>query len=178
MAEWVSHVCLAYALFTAAGWYLDWLDKRWVVVGVVGSILPDLDRLGLLVSGDSITAATGVPFEWAGINSVGGAVVLSAIGALLFERRSHRRRGFLLLLAGACSHLLADLPQRYADGLMLTNKYLFPLPAWRPPTPGWYVSADRWVAVVAVAVALVVFLADRYRTATVAVDDHDRQPAQ
>jgi len=177
MAEWVSHVCLAYALFTVAGWYVDWLDGRWIAVGVVGSILPDLDRLDLVVSGDSITAATGVPFEWAGINSVGGAVVLSAIGALLFARPSHQRRGFLLLLAGAFSHLLADLPQRYADGLMLTNKYLFPLPAWRPPTPGWYVSADRWVAGVALLVALVVFLADRYRTsATVA--DADRRPAQ
>jgi len=177
MAEWVSHVCLAYALFTATGWYVDWLDSRWIAVGVVGSILPDLDRLDLLVSGDRITAITGIPFEWAGINSVGGAVVLSAIGALLFARPSHQRRGFLLLLAGAFSHLLVDLPQRYADGLMLTNKYLFPLPAWRPPTPGWYVSADRWVAGVALLVALVVFLADRYRTsATVA--DADRRPAQ
>ena len=164
MAEWVSHVCLAYALFTAAGWAVDWLDGRWVVVGIVGSILPDLDRLELVVSGDLITAATGVPFEWYGINTVGGAVVLSAIGALLFEHHRDRRRGFLLLLSGAFSHLLVDLPQRYADGLMLTNKYLFPLPPWRPPTPGWYVSADRWVAVVALLVALIVFGVDRYRT--------------
>ncbi|WP_253737743.1 metal-dependent hydrolase [Halohasta salina] len=171
MAEWVSHVCLAYALFTVAGWAVDWLDGRWIAVGVVGSILPDLDRLDLVVSDEFITAATGVPFEWAGINSIGGAVVLSAIGALLFTRPSHQRRGFLLLFAGACSHLVVDLPQRYADGLMLTNKYLFPLPPWRPPTPGWYVSADRWVAVVAVAVALVVFLVDRYRSSAATVGD-------
>ena len=177
MAEWVSHVFFAYALFTAAGWSVDWLDAKWVAVGVVGSILPDLDRLDLVVSGDRITAATGVPFEWAGINSVGGAVVLSAIGTLLFDRHRHQRRGFLLLMSGGLSHLVVDLPQRYADGLMLTNKYLFPLPPWRPPTPGWYVSADRWVAGVALAVALVVFLVDRYRTsATVA--DADRRPAQ
>jgi membrane-bound metal-dependent hydrolase YbcI (DUF457 family) len=161
MAEWVSHVFLGYALFTAAGWYVDWLDAKWVAVGVVGSILPDFDRLDLVVSGDLITAVTGIPFEWYGINSIGGVVVLSAIGALLFERRSHQRRGFLLLVSGGLAHLVADLPQQYADGLMLTNKYLFPLPAWRPPTPGWYVSADRWVAVVALTVALVVFLIDR-----------------
>jgi len=167
MAEWVSHVFFAYALFTAAGWSVDWLDAKWVAVGIVGSILPDFDRLDLLVSDDLITAATGIPFEWAGLNSIGGAVVLSAIGALLFERHRHQRRGFLLLLSGGLSHLVVDLPQRYADGLMLTNKYLFPLPAWRPPTPGWYVSADRWGAVVAIAVALVVFLVDRYRTPAV-----------
>ena len=164
MAEWVSHVCLAYALFTTVGWYVDWLDRRWVVVGIVGSVLPDLDRLELVVSGDLITAVTGVPFEWYGINTIGGTVVLSAVGALLFERHSDRRRGFLLLVTGGLSHLLVDLPQRYADGLMLTNKYLFPLPPWRPPTPGWYVSADRWVVVAALLVALVVFGVDRYRT--------------
>ena len=177
MAEWVTHVCLAYALFTVVGWSVDWVDRQWVAVGVVGSILPDLDRLDLLLSGDLITATTGIPFNWNGINSVGGTVVLSAIGALLFACRSDQRRGFSLLFAGALSHLLVDLPQRYADGLMLTNKYLFPLPAWRPPTPGWYVSADRWVAIVALLVALVVFGVDRYQTsATVA--DPDSQPAQ
>lgn len=169
MAEWVSHVFFAYALFTAAGWYVDWLDGRWIAVGIVGSILPDFDRLDLVVSGDLITAATGVPFEWYGLNSVGGVVVLSAIGTLLFDRHRHQRRGFLLLMSGGLSHLVVDLPQRYADGLMLTNKYLFALPAWRPPTPGWYVSADRWVAVVALGIALVVFLLDRYRTPEVAV---------
>lgn len=164
MAEWLTHVLLAYALFTVVGWYVDWLDSKWVAVGIVGSILPDLDRLDLLVSDDLITAVTGVPFDWSGINTLGGVVVLSAIGGLLFARRRHQRRGFLLLLSGAFSHLLVDLPQRYADGLLLTNKYLFPLPAWRASTPGWYVSADQWVVGVALVVALVVFGLDRYRT--------------
>jgi len=164
MAEWVTHVCLAYALFTVAGWYVDWLDDKWIAVGIIGSILPDLNRLRLLVSGDTITAVTGIPFAWGGLNSLGGALLLSAIGAMLFTTTSQQRRGFLLLFSGALSHLLVDLPQPYADGRMLTNVYLFPLPAWRPPTPGWYVSADRWVVGIALTVAVAVFLADRYRT--------------
>ncbi|ATW87963.1 hypothetical protein halTADL_1170 [Halohasta litchfieldiae] len=165
MAEWLTHVFLAYALFTVVGWSVDWLDAKWVAVGIVGSILPDLDRLDLVVSEELITAATGVPFEWSGINSLGGVVVLSAIGALLFEHGKNQRRAFVLLFSGSLSHLVVDLPQRYADGLMLTNTYLFPLPPWRPPTPGWYVSADQWVVVVALVVALVVFGIDRYRPA-------------
>jgi len=163
MAEWLTHIVLAYALFTAAGWYIEWLDRRWVAVGMVGSILPDLSRLDLVIDADRITAVFGVPFEWGGLHTLGGVVVLSAIGAVLFGTRTQQYRAFLCLFAGALSHLIVDLPQAYADGLMITNLYLFPLPAWRPPTPGWYVSADRWVVVVSLAVALPVFVVDYYR---------------
>lgn len=164
MAEWLTHIFIAYGLFTALGWYVDWLDERWIAVGVVGSVLPDLDRLELVVSDELITSVTGVPFDWSGLNTIGGMVLLSAIGAMLFKTSRQRWRGFWLLLGGTISHLLVDLPQQYADGLMLTNLYLFPLSSWRPPTPGWYVSADRWVVLVAFVVALAVFGVDHYRT--------------
>ena len=163
MAELLSHVLLAYAVFTAAGWYLEWLDERWVAVGMVGSILPDLSRLALVVADDRVTDLTGVTFAWDGLHTLGGALLLSVIGATLFARRRDQWRAFLMLFAGALSHLLVDLPQRYADGDMLTNLYLYPVSSWRPPTPGWYVSADRWVAVVALAVAAIVFVVDRYQ---------------
>ncbi|RQG99741.1 metal-dependent hydrolase [Natrarchaeobius oligotrophus] len=164
MAEWLTHVLIAYGLFTVCGWYVDWLDERWVAVGVVGSILPDLNRLDLVISDDLVTALLGVPFSWDGLHTIGGVTLLSAIGALLFATARQRRRAFVVLFVGGLSHLVVDLPQAYADGAMLTNLYLFPLTTWRPPTPGWYVSADRWVALVALAFALAVFLADRYRT--------------
>jgi len=163
MAEWLTHILLAYALFTVVGWYVEWLDEKWVAVGVVGSILPDLSRLDLLISDDFVSALLGIPFSWDGLHTLGGVVVLSAIGAVLFATRQQQYRAFLLLFAGALSHLVVDLPQAYADGLMITNLYLFPLPPWRFSTPGWYVSADRWVVVVSFAVALPVFLVDYYR---------------
>ena len=168
MAEWLTHVILAYALFTAAGWYIEWLDRKWVAVGMVGSILPDINRLDLLIGADQITALLGIPFDWGGLHTLGGAVVLSAIGAVLFATRTQQYRAFSLLFAGALSHLIVDLPQKYADGLMVTNQYLFPLPPWRVPTPGWYVSADRWVVIVSLAIALPVFVADYYRRQQVA----------
>ena len=163
MAELLTHVLVAYALFTAAGWYLEWLDARWVAVGMVGSILPDLNRLALFVPDDRMTDITGIAFDWGGLHTIGGALLLSAIGATLFARRRDQWRAFLVLFAGAVSHLIVDLPQRYADGNMLTNLYLYPVSSVRPPTPGWYVSADRWVAVVALAVAAIVFVVDRRR---------------
>jgi hypothetical protein len=90
-------------------------------------------------------------------------LLLSAIGTLMFDTARQRRRAGALLLGGSLSNLLLDLPQRYADGYMLTNEYLFPLPPWRVPTPGWYVSADRWLALSALGIAVVVFLLDRWR---------------
>jgi hypothetical protein len=164
MAEWLTHVFIAYALFTVLGWYVDWLDEQWIAVGIVGSVLPDLNRFHLVIADDRLTALTGIPFDWNGLNTVGGVVLLSAIGALLFGTSRRQWRGFVLLFGGSVSHLVVDLPQQYADGLMLTNLYLFPISSWRPPTPGWYVSADRWIVLVAFVIALAVFGLDYYRT--------------
>ncbi len=47
---------------------------------------------------------------------------------------------------------------------MLTNQYLFPLTTYRAPTPGWYVSADRWVLGISLLLGAVVYLPDRHRT--------------
>jgi membrane-bound metal-dependent hydrolase YbcI (DUF457 family) len=161
MADWLTHVFFAYAFFTVASWVVD-LPDRWVAVGLVGSVLPDLDRLALIAPANSASAALGVPFDWNGLHTLGGLLLLGGVGALLFERRRDQRRALALLYAGALSHLLVDLPQPYADGLTLTNLYLFPFSSWRTTTPGWYVSADRWVVAVAFTVALVAFLSDRY----------------
>ncbi len=163
MAEWVTHVLLAYAFFTVVSWYSEWIDEKWVAVAMVGSILPDLNRLDMVLSEDVVSYLLGVPFSWGGLHTVGGILVLSGIGALLFETRMQQRRAFGMLFAGALSHLVVDLPQRYADGRMILNSYAFPIPAPRPPTPGWYVSPDRWVAVVALVVAGTVFALDYYQ---------------
>jgi hypothetical protein len=163
MAEWLTHVCVAYAGGILAGWRLDWLDRRWVTVAMIGSILPDLNRLGLLVSDEQITAVIGLPFSWKGVHTLGSVLLLAGLGALVFDTPSRRRRAFGLLCCGGLSNIVLDLPQRYADGLALTNIYLFPLPPWRVPTPGWYVSADRWIVVLALGLAGIVSLADRIR---------------
>jgi len=168
MSEWLTHVFIAYAGFTIFSWKVDWLTDRWIAVGVIGSALPDLSRIELLVSHDIVEYLAGIDFTWAGIHTLIGVILLSAIGALCFGDSTAQYRAFVSLFGGAVSHLVVDLPQRYADGRMILDTYLSPIPVPRPPTPGWYVTPDRWVVGVAFVVALFVFGIDRYRGRAVA----------
>jgi hypothetical protein len=161
MADLLSHALFAFALFTAIGWAVSWLDREWVVVGMVGSLFPDLNRLDLVIDDYLVEQLLGISFDWGGLHTLGGVVVLSTVGAVLFSTRQQRHRAFGLLLAGACSHLGIDMVKAWADGS--NGAYLFPFSWWRNPTPGWYVSADRWVLVVAAGVAVIVFAIDQQR---------------
>jgi membrane-bound metal-dependent hydrolase YbcI (DUF457 family) len=160
VAEWLTHVLLAYAVFTTLTWVVSWLDQRWVAVAMVGSIIPDLGRVDLLIDADWVEATFGVPFSWGGVHTLAGVGLLCTAGTMLVRGRRRQIRAWLLLAGGALSHVVVDLPQVYADDRMLTNLYLYPLPPWRPPTPGWYVSPDAFVVVVAALVASVVFVVD------------------
>jgi hypothetical protein len=160
MAELLSHVLFAFGLFTIVGWAVDWLDRKWVAVGAVGSLFPDLNRLGLLIDEYTVSQMLGIPFDWGGLSTLGGVVLLAAVGAVLFDTRREQLGGFGLLVAGGVSHLLVDGVKQWADGAGGTP--LYPLSWWRPPTPGLYVSSGRWVLGVAVVFGLIVFLLDRY----------------
>ena len=132
MGDLLSHILFAFTAFTVAGWAVTWLDRRWVAVGMVGAILPDLDVLGAFLDGATVSAALGVPFDWAATHTLGGVLLLAAALALLFERSSQRRRAFGLLVAGGCSHLLIDGLKVWADGA--NGVSLYPL-TWRRIAP-------------------------------------------
>lgn len=160
MAEVFSHVLAAYVVFTIVSWRVDWIEPKWIVVAMVGAVLPDLNRFGLILDSDTIEAALGVPFGWGAIHTLGGVLLLSAIGALIFAERRHQLYAFAMLVGGGVSHLLLDAVKAWADGS--NGMYLYPLSWWRNPTPGWYVSADRWVFVAFLLLALIVFLIDAW----------------
>lgn len=168
MAELLSHVLLAYALFTVASWRLEWVTKRWVAIGMIGGLLPDLNRIGMFVTDAAIEAFLGVPFGIDAIHTLGGVVLLSATGAMVVATR--HRSTFALLLAGALSHLLVDGLKAYADAE--AGAWLYPLTWYRYPTPNLYVSADPVVLAVAVSAAVVALLVDRHHlgSAEVAMD--------
>jgi hypothetical protein len=121
--EWLTHVLLAYAAFTVLTWVVSWLDQRWVAVAMVGSIIPDLGRIELLVEADWIEATFGVPFSWGGMHTLAGIGLLCVAGATLVRGRRRQIRTGLLLAGGALLHVVVDLPQVYADDRMLTNLY-------------------------------------------------------
>jgi hypothetical protein len=166
MAEWLTHVLIAYAAFRILSWYVEWINSQWISIRMIGSILPDLSRLDLVISADIVIYLIGFDFDWLGIHTIGGVILLPGIGALLFRSSPEQHRAFIMLTSGSISHIIVDLPQQYADGKMILDVYGFPLPLPRPPTPGWYVTPDRWVVIAAFVTALVVFFTDKYQKRT------------
>lgn len=160
MAELLTHVLVAYVVLTVAGWRVDWLTPRWIALGTLGALLPDLNQLGRLLSGPAIERLLGVPFAYGALHTVGGVALLAGLLAFLF---AERRRAFTVLAAGGLSHLLLDALKIHADGR--SGTWLYPLTWWRHPAPDLYVSADPRVLATALVCALAVFVADRHLSA-------------
>ncbi|ELY97298.1 membrane-bound metal-dependent hydrolase [Natrialba chahannaoensis JCM 10990] len=158
MAELLSHVLIAYVLFTIASWRLEWLTKRWVAIGMIGALLPDLNRIGMFVDDATIETTLGVPFGVDALHTLGGVILLSGIGALVLTEA--HRRAFSVLLAGALTHLITDGLKAYADAE--AGAWLYPFTWYRHPTPNLYVSTDQSVLLVTGTLAVTVFLCDRY----------------
>jgi len=158
MADLLSHLLIAYGLLTVASWRLDWLARRWILVGVGGAAVPDLVKVDLLLDEDVVARSVGLPFEWEPLTTVGGIAVIAGLITLAFARR-HWARAYILVLAGGFSSLLFDGLRVFADGR--AGAWLYPFTNWRPPPPRLYVSSDPRVLVVAVAVATVVTVVDR-----------------
>lgn len=157
MADLLTHVLVAYVVLTVAGWRGGWLEPRWVAVGMGGAAVPDLVKVERLVDEGVVQSALGIPFEYDPVSSLAGVLVIAAAITLFFGHA--RRRVYALLVAGGLLSLVLDGLRVYVDGS--SSFWLYPL-WWRPPTPGLYVTADARVVVIAVAVAAVVALVDRY----------------
>ncbi|GAA0668966.1 metal-dependent hydrolase [Natronoarchaeum mannanilyticum] len=157
MADLLTHVLVAYAVFTVVSWYADRITPKWVAIGAIGSMVPDLNRIGMFVSEVWIESALGVGFRFGALSTLGGAMLLCGIGAMLFAR--DRRYAFAVLGGGALTHLLVDAVKAWADGQAAA--WLYPMTWWRHATPSLYVSSDWWVAVGAVLVAGTVWFCDR-----------------
>jgi hypothetical protein len=159
MPDLLTHVLVGYSLGMLLAVRRGW-SRRMITVVMLGALLPDLTKIRLVLPDAQVEAFLGVPFAWQALHTLGGVFVTAGVGALLVNG-SLRRRVFGLLLGGALSHLILDSllikPSGYAS------------PVWWPflptalPTPGLYVSFDRWPVVVAGAVAFVVYLWNKRR---------------
>jgi len=160
MADLLTHVLVPFVLLTPLSWRFSGLSDRWIVLAMAGAAIPDLVKIGIVVDDGVIESLAGVPFSYAPISTLGGVIVVAAAIAVCF--RDYARRAFRYLLFGGLTSLVLDGVRVFADGH--ANAWLYPFVWWRPPTPSLYVTADPRVTLVAVAVAGLVFLADRYRT--------------
>ena len=157
MADLFSHLLIVWSVLTIASWHYEWLTPRWVAVGVIGAIFPDLSRVAMIVPDSRIETLLGMPFSWDVLHTLGGALLLAAMGAQLFARE--RGRAFVLLSGGAVLHLLTDAVKIYSDGY--AAMWLYPVTNYRHPSMDLYVSSDPTVLVVSVLFAGIVFVADR-----------------
>ena len=160
MADLLSHLLAAYVVLTVASWRVDWLDQRWVAVGMGGAAIPDLVKVDIVLDADLVENTLGIPFTYGPLSTLGGVVLVAGLITLAFDRR-YWRRVFGLVTAGGMLSLVGDGLRTYADGT--ASAWLYPFTNWRPPTPSLYVSSDPRVLVVMVLIAAAVAVIDRRR---------------
>ena len=161
MAVLLTHILVPYIILTVASWQFNWLTNRWVVIGMAGAAIPDLVKIGIVLDSDIIEALLGIPFSYAPISSLGGALLIAGAITVFFERQ--RQRIFSFLLFGAFSSLVVDGLRVFADGR--SGFWLYPFSWWRPPTPSLYVTSDVRVLVISLLISAVVFALDRWKHA-------------
>lgn len=159
MPDLLAHAFIAYSICRVLSWRYPWLADQYVTVGMVGAFIPDLVKVDLLFSSETMTRVLGVPFSWGSLQTGGGVVVSVLIGVVLLAP-TERRRGGALLAVGAGSHLLADSQLITASGR--TIQPLWPLLQYRVPSLGLYHSTQIWPTLVAGGVAALVWASHRY----------------
>ena len=160
MADIFTHVLAGYVIGVLLSWRYEWVTYPFITVVMIGATLPDLSRVGLVVPADAVSVLLGVPWSWTPLHRIGGTAVVVLLGALLVPKR-HRRAVGVLLAVGAFSHYALDLFLYKPSGL--TGPFLWPFTNHRFAVGGFYLSSDRWPAVVMTAIAGVVWVLDRRR---------------
>lgn len=163
MAELFTHVVVGYILATMLSWRLSWITPPLVTVAMVGAVIPDLNRMELLISEVTIQTTLGIPFSWMSFHRVGGTLVVIAMGALLVPARL-RRAVLAMALLGAGSHYLLDFFLYNPSGL--ASPLFWPLTGARFQIEGFYLSTDWWPAVVSTIVGVSIWYVDRHQSPT------------
>ena len=158
MPDLLTHALAGYILATTLSFKYEWLTPPWVTVCMMGTFIPDLTKIRLLLPSYQIEQLLGLPFDWFALHTVGGTTVSVLIGTVLVPHE-HRRRVLALLAVGAGSHLFLD------SLLITTTGYAAPM-GWPLinsglPTPGIYLSSDRWPALVAGLLAIYLWWKNR-----------------
>ncbi len=156
MADLLTHVLVAYTVAIVLSWKFKWINSAHVTAVMVGSTLPDLTRIGLLIDPASVENI-GIPFSYSPLHTMGGAMVSVLIISTLV-RVKHAKITFILLTLGLLSHLALDSLIISASGH--SYAIFWPISVYNPPTPGLYLSTDMWPALLAGSSALCVWLID------------------
>lgn len=174
MADLLTHVLIAYIAAKLLSLRYPWITKPYLTAAMLGGVLPDLNRIELLIPAEAIEGITGVPFSWGGLHRTGPIVISMLIIAYLVPRR-YRRRVIAMIALGAGLHLFADL--FLGAGFEAAFAVLWPLTDWQPVLPGFYSSRDIRIAPLFMVFAAVTWWYVESRTGRL-VDETDRIDAQ
>jgi uncharacterized membrane protein len=158
MPDILTHVLVGYILGTFLSFRYEWVGPEYVTLVMLGALTPDLMKIALLLPSATVEAYLGVPFNWRALHVLNGSLVVVLLGVLLVSPR-YRKRVFILLTLGATSHHALDLLLINVSGY--SYPVLWPLTEYHPPAGMLYLSSDRWPAVVAGAVAAILWLVRR-----------------
>ena len=150
MADLLTHVLVAYAIGVLLSIRYDWISSEYVTIAMIGSLVPDLSRMELVISSGMMESAFGLSFSWGAFHTFGGSLIAIALGTLLVPARI-RRRVFALLLVGVLSHHALDIVLMTPSGF--TYDVLWPLTEHRPQAPDLYLSSDQWPVLIAFVLA-------------------------
>ncbi|MFD1597536.1 metal-dependent hydrolase [Halobellus rarus] len=158
MADLFTHILVGYTLAIVLSWRYEWISYPFVTAVMIGSTLPDLNRIDLLLPEETMTALLGLPFTWSPLHRVGGTLLIVCIGALVVPN-AYRCVVFALLSVGAGSHYVLDFLLYKPSGI--TSPLLWPFVTHGFAVNGFYLSSDRWPIVAATVLAGLVWVVDR-----------------
>lgn len=161
MPDILTHVLVGYCLGTVLAVRYEWGRPAYVTLVMIGALSPDFVKFRLILPAAAVQNLFGVPFSWAPLHTFGGSVLAVCLGALLVAP-ADRRQAVALFALGAASHHALDLLLVNVTGY--SYAFIWPLTGYHFPTPNLYLSSDRWPAVVAGTIAIVVWLWHRRRT--------------
>jgi membrane-bound metal-dependent hydrolase YbcI (DUF457 family) len=161
MADLFTHILGGYVIAVLLSWRADWITGPYVTLVMGAAILPDLSRIELVIPAATVEATLGVSWSWIPLHQVSGTFLVICLGTLLASKRL-RRQVFLLLAIGSTSHYTLDFFLYNPSGR--TGPLLWPFTDHRFAVNGFYLSSDRWPALVMMIVAATVWLLDRRRS--------------
>lgn len=108
MPDLFTHMLVGDTITTVLSWRFEWIAYPYITLVMGAAILPDLNRVELVLPAITIEATLGIPWSWVPLHRVSGTLLIICLGTLLAPKHL-RRQVFTLLAIGATSHYTLDL---------------------------------------------------------------------
>lgn len=160
IADLLTHAFVGYTIGVILSWRYERLNSPHITAIMVGSTLPDLIRIRLLIDPIKIEKFIGLPFSWTPIHVATGALLIVGMGSLVSSPKESKII-FALLAIGTISHLFLDSLLITASGY--SYAIFWPFLEAHPTTPTLYLSTDVWPVFASGSIAVIVKKIDRIK---------------